>query len=256
MKSLAKDGHATGEDYCHICTSFRTERRTRSCTSLLYHPRWVLGQGKRWPDHLCYPDFMQRSIEVWVTRVAGKTAPAIKLWAECYPLPIGVASAKRLYTEQGQNYPDELTELLPFRGAEEAYWGLRVVEKRSVLDMFGPKGPKGWAPPGEEYLWLGEFAYSLRGRDDNSLTRLVEHGSTWWRDFSAERVRGRPSGSGTWESRSDFESALIHAGRELRAQGRKVTQEAVAELLHTSVRVLSRWIKGFGLDWREVKKKL
>jgi hypothetical protein len=261
MESLTEDGYPpelvveAREDRCEICPGFRAERRARSCTSLLYDPRWTLGQRRRWPDHLCYADFMQRSIEVWTSQVIGKITPAIKLWAECYPLPIGVAAAKRLYTAQGQAYPDELTEILPFQGPEEAYWGLRVSEKRSVLDMFGLKGLKGWAPPGEEYLWLGEYAYSLRGRDGTSLTRLVEDGSTWWRDFSLEKIQGRPRGSGTWESASHLELALIDAGSELRSRGTKDTQEAVAELLQTDDRGLRRWIKDFGLDWREVKKK-
>jgi hypothetical protein len=251
MKSLTEDGHPTGEDHCHICTSFRTGRKRRqSCTSLLYDPRWTLGQHRRWPDHLCYDDFMQRSIEVWVSQAVGQITPATKLWAQSYPLPIGVVAAKRLYTEQGQSYPDELTELLPFRGAEEAYWGLRVAEKRSVLDMFGLKSAMVMVPPDEdpgEYLWLGSFAYSLRGHDDTSLMRLVENGTTWWRDFSLERVQGRPRGSGTWESASHLESALIEAGSELRSRGAKDTQEAVAELLQTDDRGLRRWIKDFGL---------
>jgi hypothetical protein len=260
MESLTEDGHPTGEDHCHICTSLRTGRKRRqSCTSLLYDPRWTLGQRRRWPDHLCYADFMQRSIEVWTSQVIGQITPATKLWAECYPLPIGVVAAKRLYTAEGHSYPDELTELLPFQGAEEAYWGLRVVEKRSVADMFGLKGPKGWAPPGEEYLWLGEFAYSLRGRDDKSLLRLVEDGATWWRDFSLERVQGRPRGSGTWESREHLERRLTWACRKLRADRRKVTQEAVATLLDpgdTDGRKLRRSMSHFGLRWPEVKKGL
>jgi hypothetical protein len=261
MGSLTEDGYPLGDDHCDICTSYRTGRakpRNRSCTSLLFDPHWTLGRSERWPDHLCYDDFMQRSIEVWVFQAVGQITSATKLWAQCYPLPIGVVAAKRVYTERGQNYPDELTEFLPFRGTEEAYWGLRVGEKRSVLDMFGLKSPMGMVPPDEdpgEILWLGSFAYSLRGRDDTSLMRLVEDCKTWWRDFSAERVRGRPRGSGTWGSASELESAMITAGRELRAQGRKATQEAVASVLNSSPRVVSRWIKHFGLTWHEVKKK-
>ena len=52
--------------------------------------------------------------------------------------------------EREQNYPDELSSLLPFRGTQEAYWGVRVEEIGSVVDIFGLKGSKGWAPPGEE----------------------------------------------------------------------------------------------------------
>jgi hypothetical protein len=133
---------------------------------------------------------MQRSIEVWVSRAVGRITPAIGLWAKCYPLAIGVAAARRLYAEQGRDYPTELTEVLPFRGSQEAYWGLRVTADYSGVDMFGLKGPKGWTPPGEERLWLGSFAYSLRGRDDTPLTRLVEAGAAWWSDFSVRRGCG------------------------------------------------------------------
>ena len=143
-----------GEDKCSICPSFRAGRRTWSCTRLLYDARWTLGQRRRWPDHLCYADFMQKSIEVWVSQVAGKITPAIKLWAECYPLPVGEAAARRLYAERGKRYPAALRGLLPFQGTEEAYWGLHVEENRSVVDMFGLKGLEGWAPSDKEYLWF------------------------------------------------------------------------------------------------------
>jgi hypothetical protein len=265
MGSLTEDGNPLGDDHCDICTSYRTGRakpRNRSCTSLLFDPHWTLGRSERWPDHLCYDDFMQRSIEVWVFQAVGQITSATKLWAQCYPLPIGVVAAKRVYTERGQNYPDELTEFLPFRGTEEAYWGLRVGEKRSVLDMFGLKSPMGMVPPDEdpeEILWLGSFAYSLRGRDDTSLLRLVEDGATWWRDFSLERVQGRPRGSGTWESREHLERRLIWARRKLRADERKVTQEAIATLLDpndTDGRKLRRSMSHFGLCWLKVKKGL
>jgi hypothetical protein len=202
---------------------------------------------------------MQRSIEVWVSQVAGQITPAIKLWAECYPLPVGEVSARRVYTGGGQPYPDELTGLLPFRGEEEAYWGLRVDENRSVADMFGLKDPKGEAPPGDdtgEYLWLGSLLYSLRGRDDTRLMRLVEDAKAWWSEFSIERVQGRPRGSGTWESRDHFERELIRVSGELRAQGRKVTKDAVAKKFLTTERVLHRWIKDFNLTWHEVRTRL
>jgi hypothetical protein len=196
---------------------------------------------------------MQRSIEGWVSQVVGKITPAIRLWAECYPLPIGVVAARRLYTDREHSYPDALTELLPFEGAEEAYWGLRVVEKRAVLDMFGLKGPKGWAPAGEEHLWLGGFAYSLRGQDDTSLMHLAENGARWWRDFSLERLRGRPRGSGTWASEDEFERDLRATVDELHARGDRVTQEKVAILLHCDLRTLKRWLKRISPSWQDIR---
>jgi hypothetical protein len=243
------------KDNCHICASFLAGRRARSCTSLLYDPRETLSHRNRWPNHLCNSDFMQRSIEVWVSRVVGHIIPAITLWAECYPLPIGEAAARRLFTGLGQRYPRELKGLLPFRGVEEAYWGLRVGENRSVLDMFGLKGG---VPPGDdagEYLSLGSFTYSLRGRDDTSLMRLVEDGTTWWRDFSVERVHGRPRGSGMWTSVHEFESELRTAVGELQAHGQKVTQENAASLLHCDLRTLKRWLKRSGTDWRGIRAR-
>lgn len=121
------------------------------------------------------------------------------------------------------------------------------------MDMFGLKGLEGWAPSDEEYLWFGDFAYSLRGRDDTSLMDLVEAGKTWWRDFSVERVQGRPSGSGTWTSTDEFESDLLAAGDKLRGQGDNPTQEKVAGLLHCDIRTLQRWLERSGISWQDVK---
>jgi hypothetical protein len=260
MKRLADDAPPTdllvigaGEDHCHICTRFRIGRRTRACTRLLYDPRWTLGQRKRWPDHVCYADFMQKSIEIWVSQVVGKITPAIKLWAEYYPLPVGETAARRLYAKRGKRCPAGLRGLLPFRGKEEAYWGVRIEEKHSVVDMFGLKGPKGWAPSGEEHLWLGDFAYSLRGRDGTSLTGLVDESATWWRDFSVESVLGRPSGSGTWTSAEEFESELRAAVDNLHRQGDRPTQEKVANLLHCDMSTLKRWLKRINTSWRDIR---
>src|SRR5215211_420018 len=209
MKSLTEGGHpaelvamGTGEDRCHICDSVRTgSRKPPSCTSLLYHPRLVLSDKQRWPDHLCYSDFMQRSVETWVSKVVGGTTPAIKLWAECYPLPVGEEAARRLYAGQGQSYPDALSGLLPFEGTAS---------------------PEDQA---RDYLWLGAFAYSLRSLDDTSLVELVRSGARWWNDFSNKVIRGRPLGTGTWISLEEFEEALRRVVRALVAGGHKPTQE-------------------------------
>ena len=241
------------EEDCRICPSFVSGLRARSCTSLLHDPGWTLDQRRRWPDHLCYADFMQKSIEVWISQVVGKITPAIKLWAECYPLPVGETAARRLYAERGKRYPAALRGLLPFQGTEEAYWGLHVEENRSVVDMFGLKGLEGWAPSDEEYLWFGDFAYSLRGRDDTSLMSAVEAAKTWWRDFSVERVQGRPSGSGRWTSTDEFVSELRATVDKLHERGESATQEKVASLLHCDHRTLTRWLRYSGISWQDVR---
>jgi hypothetical protein len=137
-----------GEAQCHICASVRTGRRQPPlCTSLLYDPAAMLSARQRWPKHLCYSDFMERSIERWIFQAVPQITPANTLWAECYPLPIGEAAARRRYTQRGQICDAELIGILPFEGAEEAYWALRVATNRSVLDMCGLKG---WMPPTED----------------------------------------------------------------------------------------------------------
>jgi hypothetical protein len=247
-----------GEARCHICASVRAGRRQPpSCTSLLYDPATILGTQRRWPDHLCYSDFMERSIERWVSQAVPQVTPANKLWAECYPLPIGKAAVKRRYNQRGQICGDELMGLLPFEAVEEAYWALRVETNRSVLDMFGLKGS---LPPTENaraYLWFGSFAYSLRGHDDTSLVGLMQNCERWWRDFSSEKIQGRPRGSGIWESPEHFERAAQRAAREIRAHGRKVTQEALAEQFRTSDRMVRHWLKSSSFaNWREFLETL
>ncbi len=160
---------------------------------------------------------MQRSIEVWISQAVGRITPAIKLWAECYPLPVGKVAARRLYIERGQNYPDVLSGLLPFEGAEEAYWALRVAKDQAVLDfygekykvildMFGLKGPASLEDRARDGLWVGAFAYSLRGRDDTSLLQLVQDAHAWWHNLSVDTIQGRPRGSGTtWGTPEEFE---------------------------------------------------
>jgi hypothetical protein len=199
---------------------------------------------------------MQRSCEVWVSRVVSQTTLSVELWAGSYPLPVGKQALKRLYKEHGKSYDDEIISFLPFEGSEEALWALRVANNRSALDMFGLKG---WTPPEDaahDYLWVGSFGYSLRGHDDTSLVGLVRDGEKWWRNFSWESILGRPRGSGIWESPGHLKRELRRAVQELRARGRNVTQETVAELFQTSDRVLRRWLSDNNIDWREVKKKL
>jgi hypothetical protein len=182
-----------GEAQCHICASVRAGRRQPPlCTSLLYDPAAMLSARQRWPKHLCYSDFMERSIERWIFQTVPQITPANTLWAECYPLPIGEAAARRRYTQRDQICDAELLiGLLPFEGAEEAYWALRVGTNRTVLDM---RGLKGWMPPTEDaraYSWFGSFAALLRGHDDTSLVGLMQNCERWWRDFSLEIGRVR-----------------------------------------------------------------
>ena len=189
--------------------------------------------------------------------MAGRVDPATKLWAECYPLPIGEEAVRRLYAGSGQRYPGErLAGLLPFRGSEEAYWGVRVRGNCSVLDMFGLKGRTPPDSGSEEYLWFGNLAYSLSGAGDTSLMDLAKNGVAWWGGFSAGKVRGRPRGSGTYGKRPElFETDVRKAVAAVRSRGEKPTQARVAGEMCTSDRQLRAWIKDFeeyGITWEKI----
>jgi hypothetical protein len=47
------------------CGSARSGRREKSCTDLLHDPAGVLGDRRRWPDHLCYEEFLTASTRLW-----------------------------------------------------------------------------------------------------------------------------------------------------------------------------------------------
>jgi hypothetical protein len=211
----------------------------------------VFSDRKRWPDHLCYSDFMQESCEVWAFEVLGGTDLTTKLWASSYPLPISREAVRQLYASHGKRLPDRLLERLPLDGRRRALWALRVVGDRSVLDMFGLEDR---FAPADGYLHFGGLAYRLYGVEDLSLLTTLRDAHDWWRDLSLEKLRGRPRGSGTFESREALVQALREAVRELRAEGHKIKQEAVAKMLHTDDAQLRKWLKREGLTWREVKQ--
>jgi hypothetical protein len=245
-----------GEDRCYICPSFCAGKRARPCTRLLYDPEGTLRQQRRWPDHMCYSEFMERSIERWISQAVGRISPRIKLWAERYPLPIGEVAARRLYTERQQSYPEELTRVLPFKGSQEAYWALRVRRRvkgsDAVLDMAALKDP--WSET------FGAFAYSLRGYNDTSLAELLQAGQGCWDNISWEKIEGRPRGSGaTWETPEELEKDVAMAIRALGLPKEKARQREVAKFLWRDVRTLRRWYKRFygkHMTWSEFLRRI
>lgn len=71
--------------------------------------------------------------------------------------------------------------------------------------------------------------------------------------------QGRPRGTGTFSSREELTKAIATAWHMLRDRNARVTQEAVANLLHDSnlaggedpARQLRRWCRYFGFSWDE-----
>jgi hypothetical protein len=151
----------------------------------------------------------------------------------------------------------EALHVLPFEGDEEAMWALRVERTEGtvvhVLDLFGlAEYPTEWHQAYEVPV-AGELAFSVRGKG-RSLIEILEAAERWWDQFRGLTLRGRPQGTGTWESPEHFENELRQAVAKTRSEGDKVTQENVATRLYTSKRVLKSWLDRYHINWQEVKR--
>ncbi len=196
---------------------------------------------------------------------------SVKRWREYWPLPVGVRAVEAMISHSGHQFasggsfdldyrgPDygALLNLVPFEEDEEALWALRVERDNSSLDLFGladsdasRQAPNTHQRENETFT-AGELRYILRG-GNKSLIDVLDSAERWWSSFSAHTVLGRPRNSGTWASAEEFEDALRKAVRNLRSQGRKVTQESVAELLSSNDRVLRGWLNRYHVKWIDV----
>lgn len=243
------------------------------CTDLLDHPASVLGDKGLWPEHLCHESFLMESTQRWARRTAmfRDGGRSVRRWREYWPLPVGVRAVEAMISHSGDQFasngsfdldyrgPDygALLNLVPFEEDEEALWALRVETGNAALDLFGlaDSGASRQATSSHQgksdMFTPGELKYMLRGVD-KSLIDILDSAQRWWSSFSAQTVLGRPRNSGTWASAQEFEDALRKAVRNLRSQGRKATQESVAELLSSNDRVLRRWLNRYHIKWIDV----
>jgi hypothetical protein len=232
--------------------------RTPPCVDLLFEPMDVLTQEERWPRHLCYAAFQRQSTEAWAGKcVSVVTQAATRRWMSLHPLPIGrkaiLARSQLLVgsAEGGVKGLEELLNIVPFDGDEEAIWALRIERRHSAtvhtLDMFALIERKGTPV-------AGALAFSIHGRD--RFTDLLNHAERWWHPWYGRPLQGRPKGSGRWSSREHFESALRQAVARTRSAGDKVKQETVAPRLYPSylsdpARQLRADVETHGMKWRQ-----
>lgn len=88
----------------------------------------------------------------------------------------------------------------------------------------------------------------------SDLERLNRIATTLVREGLQTRGKGRPKDSGYFGSKPEFEERIRAAVKDLRSEGKKITQPAVAKRIgnHTS-RQLREWLQRFHLKWDEVK---
>ncbi len=68
------------------------------------------------------------------------------------------------------------------------------------------------------------------------------------------RGKGKPQGSSSrYDNEHQFKDDLMAAFDSLKSQNKRITQESVAVFLGCDDRQLRRWLKEFGLKWKEVK---
>lgn len=245
------------------------------CTELLNNPASVLlGDPTRRPTHVCHDPFLRESTEQWARRAIIRAsteinAIAVEEWFGWWPLPIGREAVDRVRSELSLGYLipgyNTLLNAVPFEGDQEALWALRIERDGAVLDLFGLAA---YADKEDLYrkhanITKCTVVHVMRGRDTDPLISLVKHAQDWWSTFSRDRrVGGRPRNSGTWASAEEFEESLRAVVRMLHQQGARVTQETVAEYLNRrpgspsggQARQLRKWLKDFGIDWKDVRE--
>ena len=234
-----------------------THTKTPPCTDLISDAEAVLRDKERWPTHLCEAEFMSQSTGRWAEAQSFVVDSVnVHRWAAMYPLPIGRWAL--------MNHPEmddalkwsEALHVLPFDGDEKAMWALRVEHTEGtivhVLDLFGlAEYPTVWHQAAEVPV-AGDLAFSVRGKG-RSLIEILEAAERWWGQFRGLTFRGRPPGTGKWESREHFLNELLQAVTKVRSEGGKVTQESVALHLYTDDRQLRDWMKRFKVEWAEVR---
>jgi hypothetical protein len=235
-----------------------TQEESPPCTDLITDPGNVLTDKKRWPTHLCVPEFLEQSTTLWARdRPAASDSSNRWRWASMYPLPIG-RRALMIRSEMADLAGwSEVLDVLPFEEYEQAMWALRVEDKwrpagTGALDIFGLV-----SYPTDLHHQLscpvaGDLAYVVRGQGRHML-ELLDAAEQWWRQFRGLALKGRPPGTGTWTDRAHFLHAVEQAMGSIRSSGEKVTQEKVADFLRTDDRTLRRWFKDFGTTWKKIR---
>jgi hypothetical protein len=240
------------------------------CTELLKNPAGVLAQRQRWPNHVCYENFLTASTQFWASEKSGMGRlgtlenSLLWRWLSWWPLPIGRKSLERAHIETSPNLPARslqaqdfilASNMMPFEEREEAIWALRVERGSAALDLFGLanyRTEEGGLNRHAPTITAGGLAYVLRGQD-TSLIDLVHAAKRWWAEFQGLTFRGRPPGSGEWQSREYFEAELRRAASEIRSEGSKITQESVAAHLNTSSRLIRHWLFEYNIRWPDIK---
>lgn len=222
------------------------------CTDLLNDPAGVLWDEERWPNHLC-EYFQVVSTGLWARGAVRPTMhPRWEDWQATWPLPIGKEAVSTALGVGPPIFEMELFGQIPFEGFEEALWALRVTGGDSAVDLFGLARSSGGSGDQRAYR-PGKLIYVLRGSGTH-LFRTIERAQRWWDRLRGETTGGRPAGSQVWGSQIRFWIGLRKAVRAVRANGDRLTQENVAARLGYSDRELRRWLKQYGIDWKNVPK--
>jgi len=235
-----------------------THTKTPPCTDLISDAEVVLRNKDRWPTHLCVAEFMSQSTGLWAEAQSFVVDSVnVHRWASMYPLPIGRWALMNCQEMDDALEWSEALHVLPFDGDEAAMWALRVEHTEGtivhVLDLFGlaeypTEGHQAAGVP-----VAGDLAFSVRGKG-RSLIEILEAAERWWGQFRGLTLRGRPRGTGMWESREHLENEVRQAVAKMRSEGDKVTQENVAQRLRTGSPQLRERIRHFGLSWQELRK--
>ncbi len=156
------------------------------------------------------------------------------------------------------NGVEELFNVVPFDGHEEALWALRIERRRPTavhaLDLFGlvetPQKSTGRPGTARRAALLLSCAATTNPR----LAYWTLRRDCGLHSTVVPSEAGPKKGTGTWEDREHFATELERARIKTHSEGHKVNQENVADRLHISPRQLRAWIKYYGLTWGKIKR--
>jgi hypothetical protein len=139
-------------------------------------------------------------------------------------------------------------------------FGLVREARTPAVRIFAPTPNQPW-----RFEWVRPPEGTLREavvlQEGAGVRELAERLRRWYDQHLLGRVvRGRPLGSGAFSSRQECLTTLRDAVQTLRQQGKRPTQQAVADLLSEwgltaaaqPLDTLLYWLRHYGISWRDV----
>ena len=191
-----------------------------------------------------------------VTNLSGKEDPSFSVQG----FPKAFASELTQITEGGQESQDRIK--LVFQELDKIAGANPVEITQSAKKLFNPairtlKGNIYFRMQALIIQLLSDgLAKAFQHPIAPEIVRKIETGllPSLKAELLGTRGKGKPQGSGSrYDNKHHFKEVLIDTFESLKKQKKRITQESVAAFIGCDDRQLRRWLKEFGIKWKEVK---